>query len=207
MPASDSFSTVQASFEGPARSAEAVTPSDTVDLTNVSRAVWVGTAYGLVERFPDGRPGRRVELPGNADGGAVPVDALHEDAHGQIWVGTNLHGVLVVDPATGHVSRLQAAGAADPGLVTDSATSFAENGNGEIWIGTSTRGLLIADLSSLQARRVVRDRSVPSNLQANWVWGLHRDRSGEMWVASTAGLSRTRPQQDAILSLFSSDGK
>ena len=52
----------------------------------------------------------------------------------------------------------------------------------------------------------MRDRSVPSNLQANWIWGLHRDRGGEMWVASTTGLSRTRPQQDAILSLFSSDG-
>ena len=169
-------------------------------------AVWVGTGNGLVQRFPDGRIGRRIDLPGNGDGGAVPVDALYEDAHGQIWIGTNLQGVLVLDPATGRVSRLQAAGAADPGLFTDSVTSFEENGNGEIWIGTSTRGLLIADLSSLQARRVVRDRSVPSNLQANWVWGLHRDRGGEMWVASTTGLSRTRPQQDAILSLFSSDG-
>jgi len=180
--------------------------SITAVLQDHAGAVWIGTAYGLVERFPDGRPGRRIELPGNADGGAVPVDALYEDAHGQIWIGTNLHGVLVLDPATGRVARLQAAGAADPGLLTDSATSFAENGNGEIWIGTSNRGLLIADLSSLLARRVMRDRSVPSNLQANWVWGLHRDRGGEMWVASTTGLSRTRPQQDAILSLFSSDG-
>jgi len=169
-------------------------------------AVWIGSGTGLAVRFPDGRAGRRIELPGNAGGGAVPVDALYEDAHGQIWIGTNLHGVFVLDPATGHVARLQPAGAADPGLLTDSATSFEENGNGEIWIGTSTRGLLIADLSSLMARRVVRDRSVPSNLQANWVWGLHRDRGGEMWVASTTGLSRTRPQQDAILSLFSSDG-
>jgi diguanylate cyclase (GGDEF)-like protein len=169
-------------------------------------AVWVGTAYGLVERFPDGRPGRRIELPGNADGGAVPVDSLYEDVHGQIWIGTNQHGVLVLDPANGHVSHLQPAGASDPGLLTDSATSFAENGNGEIWIGTQNRGLVIADISSLQSRRVMRDRSVPSNLQASWVWGLHRDRGGEMWVASTTGLSRTRPQQDAILSLFSSDG-
>jgi ligand-binding sensor domain-containing protein len=65
---------------------------------------------------------------------------------------------------------------------------------------------VIADTSSLLARRVQRDRSVPSSLQTNWIWGLHRDRGGEMWVASTTGLSRTRPQQDAIFSLFSSDG-
>ena len=180
--------------------------SITAVLQDHGGAVWVGTASGLVERFPDGRPGRRIDLSGGADGGAVPVDSLYEDAHGQIWIGTNLHGVMVLYPASGRVSRLQPAGASDPGLLTDSATSFEENGNGEIWIGTSTRGLLIADTDSLQARRVIRDRSVPSNLQANWIWGLHRDRGGEMWVAATTGLSRTRPQQDAILSLFSSDG-
>ena len=180
--------------------------SITAVLQDHEGAVWIGSANGLVERFPDGRPGKRIDLPANADGGAVPVDSLYEDTHGQIWVGTNQHGVFVLDPANGHVARLQPAGASDPGLLSDSATTFAENGNGEIWIGTQNRGLVIADVGSLLARRVMRDRSVPSNLQSSWVWGLHRDRGGEMWVASTTGLSRTRPQQDAILSLFSSDG-
>ena len=114
--------------------------------------------------------------------------------------------MFVCDPASGRVARLQPAGPDDAGLLSDIVTSFVETGNGEVWVGTQNRGLVIADESSLLARRVMRDRSVPSNLQANWIWGLHRDRGGEMWVASTTGLSRTRPQQDAILSLFSSDG-
>ncbi|MEP6503698.1 MAG: diguanylate cyclase, partial [Betaproteobacteria bacterium] len=67
-------------------------------------------------------------------------------------------------------------------------------------------GVVMADTTTLATRRVMRDRSVSSNLQSNWIWGLHRDRGGQIWVASTSGLSRTRPQQDAILSLFSSDG-
>jgi diguanylate cyclase (GGDEF)-like protein len=180
--------------------------SVTAVLQDHTGAVWVGSASGLVLRFPDGRPGRRIELPGLSDGSSAAVDALYEDARGQIWIGTRQHGVFVDDPATGRLARLQPAGAGDAALLTDSVSSFEESGNGEIWIGTQTRGLVIAEISSLLARRVVRDRSVPSNLQANWVWGLHRDRGGEMWVACTTGLSRTRPQQDAILSLFSSDG-
>ena len=178
--------------------------SVTAVLQDHTGAVWVGSASGLVQRFQDGRPGKRIELPGLADG--TTVDSLYEDARGQVWIGTSQRGVFVHDPATGRVARLQPAGANDPALLTDSVSSFEETGNGDIWIGTQTRGLVIADTSSLLARRVVRDRSVPSNLQANWIWGLHRDRGGEMWVASTAGLSRTRPQQDSILSLFSSDG-
>jgi diguanylate cyclase (GGDEF)-like protein len=169
-------------------------------------AVWVGSASGLVQRFPDGRPGRRIELPGVAGGGPVGVDALYEDARGQVWIGTGQRGVFVHDPASGKVSRLLPVRGTDAGLASDSVTSFAETGQGEIWIGTQTRGLLIADTATLAARRVERDRSVPSNLQTNWIWGLHRDRGGEMWVASASGLSRTPPQQDAILSLFSSDG-
>jgi len=166
--------------------------------------VWVGSASGLVQRFPDGRPGRRIDLPGIAAGVDASIDALYEDSRGQVWIGTSQHGVFVHDPATGKVSRLVPAAGVD-GLASDSVTSFAEATQGEIWIGTQTRGLLIADMATLSARRVERDRSVPSNLQSNWVWGLHFDRGGEMWVASTTGLSRTRPQQDAILSLFSSD--
>ena len=180
--------------------------SITAVLQDAAGAVWVGTASGVVVRHPDGRPGERIELPGVSDASTATVDAIFQDSRGQVWIGTSQHGVFVHDPASGRISRLQPAGASDPGLLTDSVTSFAESGSGEIWVGTQTRGLVIADAGSLVARRVVRDRSVPSNLQANWVWGLHRDRGGEMWVASTTGLSRTRPQQDAILSLFSSDG-
>ena len=180
--------------------------SITAVLQDRDGAVWVGSASGLVQRFTDGRPGRRIDLPGTAEGGSNTVDALYEDSRGQVWIGTSQRGVFIHDPATGKVARLQPAGAADAALLTDGVTSFAETGNGELWIGTQTRGLVIADVSSLVARRVMRDRSVPSNLQANWIWGLHRDRGGEMWVASTAGLSRTRPHQDAIQSLFSSDG-
>jgi len=180
--------------------------SITAVLEDRQGTVWVGSSSGIVQRFADGRPGRRIELPGVSESAPARVDAIYEDSRGQVWIGTSQHGVFVHDPATGRVARLQPAGAQDPALLTDSVTSFAESGNGETWIGTQTRGLVIADNASLVARRVVRDRSVPSNLQASWIWGLHRDRGGEMWVASTTGLARTRPQQSAILSLFSSDG-
>jgi diguanylate cyclase (GGDEF)-like protein len=178
--------------------------SITAVLQDRTGAVWVGSASGVVRRFPDGRRGKRIELPGIPAGSAAPVDALREDEQGHIWIGTNLHGAFVYDPASGSISRLQAGTAPDPALWTDSVTSFAETDHGEMWVGTVTGGVVVADTTTLTTRRVMRDRSVPSNLQSNWVWGLHRDRGGQMWVATTAGLSRTRPQ-DIILSLFSSD--
>lgn len=38
----DTFSTYSASLEGPADNIAAVTPSDSVDLTTIPRALWVG---------------------------------------------------------------------------------------------------------------------------------------------------------------------
>ncbi len=178
----------------------------TAVLQDRSGGIWVGSASGVVRRFTDGRRGSRIELPGFPAGTAIPVDSLYEDEHGHIWIGSNLHGVFVYDPAGGTVARLHPASVADPALPTDSVTAFAETDHGEIWIGTVTGGIVVADTTTLATRRVTRDRSVTSNLQSNWIWGLHRDRGGQIWVASPSGLSRTHPQQDAILSLFSSDG-
>jgi len=168
-------------------------------------SVWVGSTSALVRRFPDGRPGLTIALPGASRDAPASVDALFEDARGRIWVGTALHGVFVVDPASGAVHALQAGATADPGLAHDSVTAFAANGIGQVWIGTVNRGLVVADLDTLRTRRIAVDRGVPTGLQSIWIWDLHRDRSGQMWVAATDGLSRTGPQQDAILTLFSSN--
>lgn len=52
--ATDRFATVQETFDGPYRKAEVVSKSDTVDLTNVSRAIWVGGTGDMVVIMQDG---------------------------------------------------------------------------------------------------------------------------------------------------------
>ena len=47
MPATDNFSKLPISVSDPATTAVLVTPSDSTDLTNVSRAVYVGTAGNM----------------------------------------------------------------------------------------------------------------------------------------------------------------
>ncbi len=47
MPATDNFVTNIVGTTSPASIAEAVTPSDSTDLTNVSRALWIGGAGNI----------------------------------------------------------------------------------------------------------------------------------------------------------------
>ena len=51
--ATDRFSSHQASLDAPARRAAAVTPNDSADLSEVPRALYVGTAGDLVVKLVD----------------------------------------------------------------------------------------------------------------------------------------------------------
>jgi len=50
----DGFANVQGGTDGPYTHAAAVTPSDTVDLVSVSRALYIGTAGTLIVITADG---------------------------------------------------------------------------------------------------------------------------------------------------------
>jgi len=53
MPAIDNFARVQSTTSDPATNAVVVTPSDSTDLTNVSRALYVGTTGNIKVTMQD----------------------------------------------------------------------------------------------------------------------------------------------------------
>jgi len=166
--------------------------------------VWVGSSSGLVARYMDGGAGVHVDLPGLAKV-AAGVDALFEDERGALWIGTRLHGVFVRDPRDGSIRQVHAESPDDHSVGKAAVTSFADDGHGHVWIGTQTSGLLVADARTLQAHPIAHGKALRSDLPTKWIWGLFRDHSGQMWVASTSGVSRSAPQQDAIVTLLASD--
>lgn len=70
MPATDNQSTLFKGLTSPADTAEAVTPSDSVDLTNVSRALWVGGAGNISVIMGNGAT---VLFSGIAAGTLLPI--------------------------------------------------------------------------------------------------------------------------------------
>ena len=70
MPATDNFATNFVGNTSPATIAEAVTPSDSTDLTNVSRALWVGGAGNISVIMANGST---VLFSGIAAGTMLPL--------------------------------------------------------------------------------------------------------------------------------------
>lgn len=71
MPATDQFSSTSETLVAPADNAVAVSPSDSTDLTYVSRAVYVGGAGNMVVTMAGG--GSNVTFTGIQAGSILPI--------------------------------------------------------------------------------------------------------------------------------------
>lgn len=89
MPATDNFKSNQSGLSSPLTRAVAVTPNDSTDLANVSRAIYVGVA-GDLEVITSG--GDTVVFTGVPAGALLPIRAARVKA-GQ----TTAEGILALE--------------------------------------------------------------------------------------------------------------
>ncbi len=59
-------------------------------------SVWVGTRYGLVVVDPESETAQELPLAWTSEY-APAISAMAADRHGRLWLGTLIHGVLIVD--------------------------------------------------------------------------------------------------------------
>ena len=109
------------SLDAPAASGAAITPSDSVDLANVSRALWVGGAGDLKLTLASGSV---ITLAGIVAGTLLPVRASRVWATGP--VSAHRDGKRAVESAT---RACELSGWRDADALTVLATSCAEVGD------------------------------------------------------------------------------
>ena len=89
--------------------------------------LWSGT-YSSIERLSTGSGGSmRIGLPVND-----PVHLLFEDNDGQLWVGTDTHGLFVIDKTTWKVTAWSPPGE----QYSDGAWAMFQDRRQDLWIGT-----------------------------------------------------------------------
>lgn len=161
--------------------------------------LWIGTKDGL-NRFDGYRlrvynssPEDSFSLAGHV------VNTLHEDAHHNIWVGTENNGISIFSPYTGKFHHISSPAA---GLPSNEIISFVQQNDSTYWAGTRM-GLcrLTASFTSVSRMATaslsghVRARSVDLGGQAPPVINaLAFLADGSLLAASTAQLYRIDPQ-------------
>jgi signal transduction histidine kinase/ligand-binding sensor domain-containing protein/ActR/RegA family two-component response regulator len=169
-------------------------------------ALWVATHTGLLRQSAADRAFTPVKLP--AIDGQVPIaSALFEDDAGRIWIGTQRHGALVVQPGGVQPSPLRPASEVasvnvSRTFASESVVGITQSLDGRVWFGSSSQGLFAVDPAGMTLRHFERDLAVPSSLSDNDIMAMTRDRSGLIWVATMRGLSITNPSPKGLTTLF-----
>ena len=140
--------------------------------------LWVGTEAGLFRSSSPGScPGCRLRFRALGDPRAF-VRVIHTDARGDVWVGTNLDGLVRY---RGDAARAYTV--AD-GLSHGAVRAIGDDGAGGLWIGTKGGGL-----DRLRDGRFTR-YGEKDGLPSESVQALYRDPEGVLWIATRRGLAR-----------------
>lgn len=163
--------------------------------------IWVGTREGLNRLDPaTGRFTRIPLLPAGSRSEAW-IRAIHEDADGGLWIGTEADGLFHYVPTTGAISRMLS----QPG---DEATpsgnrifAISRDKSGRLWIGTR-QGI---DRLDEKTRRFVRVSPTEDGSNVA-VHSIESDRRGNLWLGTTRGLLRFDPAAMKTQTYDESDG-
>ena len=159
--------------------------------------LWLGNAAGLFAydtRTNGFRACNSDEVYHN------PVNAIAEDAHGVLWLGTVRSGVHRFDPETGDIKVFRHSKATHS-LSYDWVTSILVDRSGIVWVGT-LNGLNRLDPASGEVRAFFE----ADGLAGNSISGIAEDLSGDLWIATNRGLSRLTPKLNDFRNYHHSDG-
>lgn len=156
--------------------------------------IWAGNYLNGLSRF-DSAKGNFIPvvlpIPGIPGGRVKEVNAIAEDAEGNLWIGTNGNGVCVYGPETG-ATRFYTHDPAMPHssqLLGTAIHAIVFGPDGKAWIGTSDAGLSCLDPAT---GRFEHYNASNMRLSNNCVFSLCLDSSGAVWAATRMGLNRIK---------------
>lgn len=162
--------------------------------------IWIGSRSGLFkfdrrkeefQRLGKVEHSMQVDDPASKRSGPAAISSLHEDASGNLWIGSLNSGLYMLDADRATLSHF-GIGAASGGLSHQSVQAVYELPEmpGVIWIGTYSGGLNRLDVESGTLRYFTEQNSA---LPTNTVIGILGGNDGNLWLGTHKGLVRLNP--------------
>ncbi|UCH15739.1 MAG: hypothetical protein JSV22_07170 [Bacteroidales bacterium] len=155
--------------------------------------LWFGTyGYGLYwlphDKVENGNFINYRHNPNDNRGiSADRIISLFEDENGEIWVGTENHGIDIFD-RTKRIFRHFRSLEFDPFPLNDKSIQFMfRDKTNVLWIGTFAGGLHISKFNSNAIFHYQHQPYISVSLSNNVVTGFMQDHSGNIWIGTDGG--------------------
>ena len=142
------------------------------------------------------------------------IREVYRDHNGYLWIGTNVHGLLVYDPTTGKFVHYDY-DPDDPEGIPPGQYAFSEDGEGNMWMGHFGRGISMLKKSQadeifsskrLEITRFSKAGGHSQGLSSDLVVVSRCDSRNRIWIGTASGLNLYSPQDDHFYSFHVSDG-
>ncbi|MDO6430334.1 two-component regulator propeller domain-containing protein [Flavitalea sp. BT771] len=170
--------------------------------------LWVGTSGGAVSLY-DRMHDKFIHYPpgGGGDGflSNAVVRSICSDYEGKIWI-AQFSAPYVLDPATGHISKMDLTPYDHGGPNKLSLLCVFEDSRKRMWVGTD-KGLFLYIRSTRTFKQYRHDNLDSSSLVNDYVQALAEDKEGHLWIGTGGGLCTMRPDEKAFISARKIDGR
>ncbi|MEM7081174.1 MAG: two-component regulator propeller domain-containing protein [Pseudomonadota bacterium] len=155
--------------------------------------LWFGTENGL-NRYDGNRVHQYKRDPGNPNSlGADFIWDMTEDAHGNLWIGTNGGGVARWNATTDDFTSFRHDPEDVNSISKDIVRAVTYTTDGSVWVGTSGAGLDRLNPATGITEHYRHDAADPNSLASDEVYELMQDSRGIIWISTNNGLSRFDP--------------
>jgi signal transduction histidine kinase/ligand-binding sensor domain-containing protein/DNA-binding response OmpR family regulator len=132
------------------------------------------------------------------------IFCLFEDSKGNIWIGTNGGGIIVLNNDR-VIARYSPMPHNDAALlpINGYIRAFEEDAQGNIWIGTHGGGIAVYE--PITGKWTIYTQG-NSRLPSNKIQCLHRDSKGKMWIGTFSGLATFEADKNRFTLFSEKDG-
>lgn len=160
--------------------------------------IWAGTYFGGVNYYPGQYNTFRKYFPkaGENSLGGYVVREIHQDGHGDLFIGTEDAGLDKLDPVTGRFTHFRPTGARGS-ISYSNIHGLLVRGN-QLWIGTFEHGL---DIMDIRTGKIVRHYGADNGdhaLRSSFIYCITGARDGRVLLGTTRGAYSYDQQNDGF---------